>query len=137
MHERGSDDPVYWALNLQNPLVASASPLTGRVDSLQRLEDAGAAAIVLPSLFEEQIEHEEREIDRLYSYQTESFAESLSTSPEHRRVPHGTGRLPAARPEACQSTLSIPVIGSLNGCSDGGWIRYARQMRMQGPMPWN
>ena len=72
----------YLGFKLKNPLVASASPLTGDVESLCRLEEAGASAAVLPSLFEEQIEHEEIEIARLYEFQTESFAESLTHFPE-------------------------------------------------------
>ena len=72
----------YLGLELASPLVASASPLTGKLDSLKRLEDAGAAAVVLPSLFEEQLEHEAVEVARLLDFQSDSFAESLSYFPE-------------------------------------------------------
>ncbi len=74
---------TYLGLALANPLVASACPLTGSIDSLLRLEDAGVSAVVLPSLFEEQIEHDELELHQLFEYQAESFAESLSYFPEN------------------------------------------------------
>ena len=72
----------YLGLELASPLVASASPLTGKVDTLIQLEQAGAAAVVLPSLFEEQINHDEKQLAMLYDHQADSFAESLSYFPE-------------------------------------------------------
>src|SRR5258708_8313772 len=72
----------YLGLSLKNPLGVSASPLTRNLDTLRRLEEAGASVAVLPSLFEEQVRHEELEINRLYEYQAESFAESLTYFPE-------------------------------------------------------
>ena len=72
----------YLGLTLKNPLVVAANPLTGKIETLQQVEAAGASAAVLPSLFEEQIEHEEQEIAHLYEFQTESFAESLTHFPE-------------------------------------------------------
>ena len=121
----------YLGLKLQHPLVAAASPLTANVDSLRRLEQSGAAAAVLPSLFEEQIQHEEQELSRLYSAHTESFAESLSYFPnpdEYRTVPKDY----LTTLEQAKRSLSIPVIGSLNGCSLGGWTRYAKSMQDAG-----
>ena len=102
----------YLGLTLNNPLGASAGPLTGNLDSLRRLEAAGASVVVLPSLFEEQIRHEELEIERLYEYQAESFAESLTYFPEledYNTGPHAYLR----RVEAAKRAVSIPVIGRL------------------------
>ena len=77
---------AYLGLNLSSPLVASSSPLTGDIDQLLALQDAGAGAVVLPSLFEETISHEEAEIAGLYEYQTHSYAESLSESHVNRKA---------------------------------------------------
>ena len=122
---------TYLGLPLRNPLVPSASPLGADLDVLKRLEEAGAGAVVLPSLFEEQIEHEELEVDRLLSSGTDSFGEALSYFPEladYRTGPETYLEHVAAAKEA----LSIPVIASLNGISPGGWTRYARLMAEAG-----
>jgi dihydroorotate dehydrogenase (fumarate) len=121
----------YLGLNLRNPLVASAGPLTGRLESLHALEEAGVAAVVLPSLFEEQIEHDDIEAHRLFMYQTESFAESLSHLPEIGAYPTGPDEY-LARLAAAKKALGIPVIASLNGCTTGGWVRYAKMMQEAG-----
>lgn len=121
----------YLGLDLRNPLVASASPLTGKLETLKMLEDAGASAVVLPSLFEEQIEHDEMEIHRMYSYQTESYAESLTHFPEMEEYNTGPSEY-LRRVEDAKRKLHVPVIGSLNGCSDGGWVRYARMIQEAG-----
>ena len=121
----------YLGLRLRNPLVASASPLTGQLDTLRQLEDAGASAAVLPSLFEEQIEHEEQEISRLYEFQAESFAESLTHFPELEDYNTGPSEYLRLVEDAKQA-VSMPIIGSLNGASDGGWIRYAQQIQEAG-----
>ncbi len=122
----------YLGMSLKNPLgVAACSPLTGDVDMLKRLEDAGAAFAVMPSLFEEQIEHEEMEVARLYDYQTESFAESLTHFPEftyYNTGPHEYLR----RIEQSKNAVSMPIIGSLNGSSPGGWVRYAKMIEEAG-----
>lgn len=121
----------YLGLTLANPLVASASPLTGTIDRLKQLEDAGVSAVVLPSLFEEEIEHDELQLNQLYELQSESFAESLSYFPELDF--QGVG--PEASLERitdAKKHLSIPVIASLNGHSDGGWTRYAKGMQEAG-----
>ncbi len=91
------------------------------------LEDAGAAAAVLPSLFEEQIEHDEQEVNKLYEYQTESFAESLSHFPELELVQHRDEGISGAAGNG-QAKVQIPLIGSLNGASTGGWTSYAKSM---------
>jgi len=118
-------------LELSNPLVASAGPPTGSIERLLRLEQAGIAAVVLPSLFEEQIEHEELEIHRLYEYQTESFAESLTHFPDLEGYNTGPEEYLRLVEEAKQ-TLQVPVIASLNGHTDGGWVRYAQYMQDAG-----
>ncbi len=121
----------YLGLKLVNPLVPSASPLTGNVDSLRRLQEAGAAAAVMPSLFEEQIVHEEVELGRLYDYNAEAFAESLGFFPELEDYRTGPGEYLKTIEEAKRS-VSIPIIGSLNGSSKGGWVRYARLIEEAG-----
>ena len=121
----------YLGMHLKNPLGLSASPLTGNLEMLRRLEDAGASVAVLPSLFEEQIEHEEVEFDRLYDYQTESFAESLTHFPQLQGYHTGPSEY-LDHLEAARKALSIPLIGSLNGSSEGGWIRYARLIQESG-----
>lgn len=121
----------YLGLPLKNPLVASCSPITGNLDALARLEEAGAAAAVLPSLFEEEIEHEAMEIHRLYEYHTEAFAESLTHFPE-LELPARGPQAYLDRLEKAKALLEIPVIASLNGCSVGGWTHYAKQMESAG-----
>jgi dihydroorotate dehydrogenase (fumarate) len=115
----------YLGLRLRNPIVASASPLTGNLDSLRALEEAGVAAVVLPSLFEEQIEHEEIDIHELLEHQTHSFGEALTWFPELDDYNTGPGSYLEHLQQA-KATLDIPVIASLNGVSAGGWLRYAR-----------
>ena len=78
----------YLGLQLTNPLVIAACPITGKVDWLKKLEEAGAAAAVMPSLFEEQIEHDEDEMTKLHEFGTESFAEALHLLPRRGRLPH-------------------------------------------------
>lgn len=131
MKPRTSLKTHYLGMKLKNPLVASAGPLTGNLDSLRRLEDAGASAAVLPSLFEEQIEHEEMEVYRFFEYQTNSHAESLTHFPELSDYNTGPDEY-LHNLECAKEAVSIPVIGSLNGWSDGGWIRYAQAIEQAG-----
>jgi dihydroorotate dehydrogenase (fumarate) len=122
---------TYLGLKLKNPLGASAGPSTGNLESLRQLVDSGIAAVVLPSLFEEQIEHDELQLNRLYEFQSESFAESLCYFPETV----GLGRGPREyleHVEDAKRNLSVPVIASLNGQSLGGWTRYARMLQDAG-----
>lgn len=121
----------YLGITLKNPLVASASPLSRTLDGMKRLEDAGAAAIVMYSLFEEQIAHEAAELNHYLSYGTESFAESLTYFPESQAYNLGPEEYIKLLHSAKQS-LGIPVIGSLNGISTGGWIDYARKIQEAG-----
>jgi dihydroorotate dehydrogenase (fumarate) len=116
---------VYLGLELRNPVVASASPLTGELDTLRELEAAGAGAVVLPSLFEEQIEHEDMELHHALEHGADSFGEALTYFPEIDDVPTGPSAY-LERLEAAKAALRIPVIASLNGASPGGWLRYAR-----------
>ncbi len=122
----------YLGMPLCNPLaIAACRPLTGDLDMLRRLEDAGASMAVLPSLFEEQIEHEELEINRLLEFQTESFAEAMSHFPELDN--YNTGPQEYLRHlEDAKKAVSIPIIGSLNGQSNGGWVRYAKMIEEAG-----
>jgi dihydroorotate dehydrogenase (fumarate) len=121
----------YLGLSLQSPLVASSSPLTQDLASLKRLEDAGAAAVVLPSLFEEQIVAEEEALDQFLSQGVDSFSEAQSYFPE---LPsYGMGpKAYLQHVERAKKSLQIPVIASLNGVSPGSWIRYAREIEQAG-----
>jgi dihydroorotate dehydrogenase (fumarate) len=116
---------TYLGMELRNPLVPSASTLSSRSDTLRRLEDSGAAAIVMQSLFEEQIEHEEMEVARLLDTGSDSFAEALSYFPELEEYNVGPDAY-LSHIELAKRELEIPVIGSLNGTSLGGWLRYAK-----------
>ncbi len=116
---------TYLGLRLRSPIVASASPLTGNLDSLRALDDAGIGAAVLPSLFEEQIEHEELDLNELLEYATDSFGEATTWFPELDDYNTGPGAY-LEHVRAAKAALSIPIIASLNGVSQGGWLRYAR-----------
>jgi dihydroorotate dehydrogenase (fumarate) len=128
-----SVDPstTYLGLKLKNPLVVSACPLTAQIDQLRRLEEAGVAAAVLPSLFEEQIEHEGDEISKVYDFHTDSFAESLTYFPEQEDYVSGPVEYLENIARA-KKAVNIPVIASLNGSNKGGWIRYAKMMQEAG-----
>lgn len=119
----------YLSLELKNPVVASAGPSTGDVDSLKRLEEAGVAAAVIPSLFEEQITHHEQQVHNLY--QTYGLAESLTFFPELEDYDTGPKSY-LQNLEAAKKAVSIPIIGSLNGASPGGWTHYARAIQDAG-----
>jgi dihydroorotate dehydrogenase (fumarate) len=121
----------YLGLELANPVVASASPLTGSVDSLKRLEDAGVGAVVLPSLFEEQIEHEEMAAHNLMLYGAELSPEARGFFPEMQPHDSGAARYLKLIGDA-RKALSVPVIASLNGYTPGGWTRIAKQFEEAG-----
>ena len=121
----------YLGLKLKNPLVASASPLSEKLENVKRMEDVGISAIVMYSLFEEQIIHESLELDHYLSYGEESSPEVTSYYPQVGKY--------TLKAEAYIQTLArikkavnIPVIGSLNGISTGGWIKYARKIEEAG-----
>lgn len=121
----------YLGLRLRSPFVASPGPYTGDLDRMSELEQAGAAAIVLPSLFEEQIEHDTSEIDRLYSLHQDSFGEASSFLPEIDGYNTGTDAY-LALVEAAKHRVDVPVIASLNGTNVGGWLRYAKLLEDAG-----
>lgn len=121
----------YLGLDLRNPLIASASPLTATVDSLRRLEDAGAAAVVLPSLFEEQIEHDEMATHDLMLSGAEVSPEARGFFPELASTGSATEKYLQLIADA-KKALAVPVIASLNGYTPGGWTHYARQFEMAG-----
>jgi len=121
----------YLGLNLRTPLAASASPLSHEIASIRRLEDAGASAVVLYSLFEEQLRHEGLELDFYLSAGTESFAESLSYFPEPAEFNLGPDEY-LEHIRKAKAAVKIPIIASLNGSSVGGWIQYATQIEEAG-----
>ena len=121
----------YLGLALSSPLVASASPLSEDLGNLRRMEDAGAAAVVLHSLFEEQISLDSQALDRSLSAGTDSYAEALSYFPDLQHYNLGPeGYLEHVR--KAKGALGIPVIGSLNGVSSGGWVDFARGIEQAG-----
>jgi dihydroorotate dehydrogenase (fumarate) len=121
----------YLGLQLDNPIVASASPLCDSVENIRRLEDHGIAAVVLPSLFEEQLNLDSESVDADLSLGAEAFSEALSYFPDVTTYNLGPDRYLELIRKAVAS-VQIPVIASLNGVSLGGWIRYAREMEQAG-----
>jgi dihydroorotate dehydrogenase (fumarate) len=122
---------TYLGLKLNNPLMASASPLSKKVDHVKRMEEAGIAAVVMYSLFEEQITHESLELDHFLSRNTNSSSEAMSYLPDSGQY----SLLPEKYLEnigKLKKAVKIPVIGSLNGVSKGGWGRYARDIQEAG-----
>jgi dihydroorotate dehydrogenase (fumarate) len=122
---------AYLGLKLKNPLVASASPLSKKLDRVRRLEESGIAAVVLYSLFEEQITHQQLELDHYLTQGTETYAEALTYFPDLGQYNLG--------PEAylehitrLKQAVRIPIIASLNGISAGGWVEYARRIQEAG-----
>jgi dihydroorotate dehydrogenase (fumarate) len=122
---------TYLGLDLKNPLVASASPLSKKVDNVRRLEDAGVAAVVLYSLFEEQIVHESLALDYSLNRGSESFAEAITYFPDLETYNIGPDEY-LNHIRKLKEQLSIPVIGSLNGISTGGWVDYAQKIEQAG-----
>lgn len=121
----------YLGLKLKNPLVASASPLSKKVDTVKKLEDAGIGAVVMYSLFEEQIIHESHALDYFLSHGTESFSEALTYFPDMEHYNVGPdGYLDMIR--KLKESVQVPVIASLNGISTGGWVDYAGKMEQAG-----
>lgn len=121
----------YLGMELKNPVVPSASPLAEHLDNLKLMEDAGAAAVVLPSLFEEQLIQNQVELNYHLEHGTESFAEALSYFPEAEDYDVGPDQyLELIR--SAKESLEIPVIASLNGSSLSGWTDFAKQMEQAG-----
>lgn len=121
----------YMGLQLPHPIVAAACPLTGDLDVLRRIEDAGVAAAVLPSLFEEQIEHDEMENHRFREAHAEAFPEATTFFPEMDEYNSGLDKY-LDHIQAAKAGVSIPVIASLNGSTPGGWVRYATRLEEAG-----
>lgn len=122
---------TYMGLKLNNPVIASASPLSAKVDSIKKLEDAGAAAVVMFSLFEEQLRHENEAYDYLSSSGAYSFPEALNYFPEVEEYQAGPDQYLDLLRRAKESTR-IPIIASLNGVTNQGWIDFAKQMEQAG-----
>jgi dihydroorotate dehydrogenase (fumarate) len=121
----------YLGLKLRTPLVVSASPLSQEIGSIRRLEDVGASAVVLYSLFEEQLRQESLELDHHLTAATESFSESISFFPqasEYRLGPEGY----LEHIRKARQAVGIPIIASLNGATAGGWAEYAKQIEQAG-----
>ena len=122
---------TYVGLALKNPIVPAASPLSQRLDNIRRMEDTGASAVVMYSLFEEQITLESHQLDHYLSYGAEGFAEALSYFPEMETFRVGPDEY-LDRIRRAKESVDIPIIGSLNGVSTGGWIDYARRIEEAG-----
>jgi dihydroorotate dehydrogenase (fumarate) len=121
----------YLGLKLKNPVVASASPLTRELDNFRKLEDAGASAIVMHSLFEEQINIESNELDRYLSTAEHVSAEAMGMFPEAEDYHLGPEEYLEQIVKA-KAAVNVPIIGSLNGISPGGWTRYAKLIQDAG-----
>jgi dihydroorotate dehydrogenase (fumarate) len=121
----------YLGMTLKNPLVPSSSPLMRTVENLRAMEDAGAAAVVLHSLFEEQITQESQTLNHYLTQGVESYAEALSYFPEATDYNTGPDEY-LEHIQKAKRTLDIPVIASLNGVSTGGWVKYAKQIEEAG-----
>jgi dihydroorotate dehydrogenase (fumarate) len=121
----------YLGLSLKNPVIASASPISKKLDGFRKLEDAGASAVVMYSLFEEQIVHESLALDHFLNRGTDTYAESLTYFPDLQNYNVGPEDYLELIHKA-KSAVSIPVIGSLNGVSTGGWIDYAKRIEQAG-----
>ncbi len=121
----------YLGLSLNSPLLAGASPLTGDVDNIRQLEDLGAGAVVLPSIFEEQIEHENQLIDRLATTGIDSYSEALTYFPTTASYGTDPKRYLEILHHAVEA-VDIPIVASLNGITDHGWINYAREIEQAG-----
>ncbi|MFQ6613700.1 MAG: dihydroorotate dehydrogenase-like protein [Fidelibacterota bacterium] len=121
----------YLGFELNSPLVPSASPFTRDIDMVRRLEDAGAPLIIMHSLFEEEIIHEDEELDHHLTHGTESYSESLSYFPEHSEFKQNC-ELYLEQLTAIKKAVSVPVIASLNGVTTGGWVEKAGLLARNG-----
>jgi dihydroorotate dehydrogenase (fumarate) len=122
---------TYLGLSLRNPLVVSASPLSEDIGNIHEMEEAGAAAVVLPSLFEEQLLVQSHDLDYHLAHGSESFAEALSYFPNMADYNFGSeGYMEHIR--QAKSAVNIPIIASLNGTQPGGWARFAKEMEKAG-----
>ncbi|MFQ5575523.1 MAG: dihydroorotate dehydrogenase-like protein [Anaerolineae bacterium] len=122
---------TYMGMTLKNPIVPSSSPLSEKLDNIRKMEDAGAAAVVLYSLFEEQLTWESQHLDHYLSYGVDSFAEATSYFPD-MEVYHIGPEEYLNLIRRAKEAVDIPIIGSLNGVSTGGWIDYAQRIEQAG-----
>ena len=122
---------TYLGLKLRTPLVPSASPLSENIDNIKRMEDAGAAAVVLHSLFEEQLRHESHTLHYHLTHGTESIAEALTYFPEPEEFRFGP-ELYLSNIVKAKEAVGVPIIASLNGSTFGGWTTFARQIEQAG-----
>jgi dihydroorotate dehydrogenase (fumarate) len=122
----------YLGLKLKNPVIHAASPLSKDLGKVKQLEDAGASAIVMYSLFEEQIDYEKRELDHFLTMGTDSFAEALNYFPEPEEYHNIDAEEYLNHIRELKQSVEIPIIASLNGVSKGGWMRYAKFMEEAG-----
>jgi dihydroorotate dehydrogenase (fumarate) len=121
----------YLGLKLKNPLVAAASPLSKKIETVKQLEDAGIAAVVMYSLFEEQITHESNALDYFLNRGSESYAEAMTYFPEMENYNIGPDSY-LDLVSKIKKAVDIPIIGSLNGVSTGGWVDYAKKIEEAG-----
>lgn len=121
----------YMGLKLKNPIVPSASPLSERAYNIRWMEDSGAGAVVMYSLFEEQIKGESDQLDHFLAYGSESTAEALTYYPDLEHYNVGPDEY-LDRIRHATEAVDIPIIGSLNGVSTGGWVEYAREIEQAG-----
>jgi len=124
-------ETTYLGLDLKNPLMAGASPLSKKADMVCRLEDAGASTVIMYSLFEEQIEHDSRALDYFLNRGTESFAEAMTYFPDLNNYNVGPDDY-LALIQKLKSKVEIPIIASLNGFGPGGWVETARKIEQAG-----
>ncbi|HEY9076677.1 MAG TPA: dihydroorotate dehydrogenase-like protein [Anaerolineaceae bacterium] len=122
---------TYLGMKLENPIVAAASPLSKKIDGIRRLEDAGASAVVMYSLFEEQIVHESLALDYYLNQGTYSNPEAITYYPDLKTYNMGPDSYLEHIAKA-KKAVQIPIIGSLNGMSMGGWVEYARKIEQAG-----
>jgi len=121
----------YLGLTLRNPLIAGAGPVNAELDNIRRLEDLGAGAVVLPSIFEEQVAHEQQVIEQLIATGIDSYGEALTYFPAQAAYAvNPSGYLDLLR--RAVAAVDIPVIASLNGVTDHGWVDFARQLQDAG-----
>lgn len=128
---------TYMGLSLKNPLVPSASPLSQELDTIKKLEDAGAGAIVMYSIFEEQFQLESKALDHYLSHGAESFSEALSYFPTQNDYKRGPEEY-LSHIQKIKKSVSIPVIPSINCISTSGWVEYAKKKsNRQKQMHWS
>lgn len=123
---------TFLGLNLKNPLIASASPLTSSLESVRRLEDNGIAAVIMHSLFEEEISHEIHQIDHFLHINSNSYAEALTYLPDEVDFENLQADNYLEEILRIKESTDIPLVASLNGISAGGWIRYAKKLEEAG-----